>query len=1173
MRLRRIGAQSILHYDTLNLDFGEGVAALHILYGHNETGKSTLLNLLLDLLFGGTIRKESGDYYDTRSRIEGLLEYTGGSPLLVQRKKNRNRLTLNVDNTPELIEEQLARCLGGYDRDRFTLLFGFNHQRLRDGGQSLLKSGGHAGVSLFEAGGGIQYLQNLLGRLSVRSGELLDSTFHARSVKLLNKAWRAYRDAETAVRKGSMRGEDWRRKRDEINSLERQVNALKADLQKSQREQAKLQRISRVRSMITELRTIRDNLLGMGEVITLSVELDQRIPELIKWRVEELKELDGLEKDRLRQVKMSQEILLDPLVLEFAGEIEILNEGLQQYVTKKTEELPASEEKLRIRRGDAENLLKSIAPDVSLDGVERLRIQYADEESITSLADNLKQTRLDVNREQQDYDELVTEHVRIENALKEFGAIQDISGFRRQINRVREQVNIKEDIAQKSTAIEQKRQELNRLLQGQTLWSGSLEQLSGLSIPLRETMDQYAQLWLGAQKNCNDWDRNLKSEQDNLATVKNDLEVLELAGHVPVEADLEEARAQRDKGWSLVKQVWQDDLPEACDKVQSFAGDVTLADSFESAMKQADRISDTMRRDSERSVRRALFLLKKEQTERAINGLLDKRNGLEKEFDQLVKAWYQEWKPCRIQPKTPAEMKDWVSNYYQPLVQVMGEVQLMELQLERLNQERDSYILALHEASGEVKYQPPLNLGLRTLLECCDEFVNGIEEKERNRQAYLGLRKENQKKLEDQGRTLVSKRIQLDGLQAEWEEFCRRYPSLPQKDDVANAYIRELKKLFDCVKEINGLQLEIAAKQKACQVFETEAYELAKHLGEQVTASLVLWVRHVRERLASARTADNLLKQIQTELQQIEEKIQGVRSNLSEYESELQQLQEKYDCTVVDSLSELVSRSKAYKELDADHKRNEQSVIQVGDGLSVAELEAELSELEHPDELPVQLAQLEAGIQDLSGSLDKDKERLQGLKVEFCNLDGSNADAAIKAQQAEQYLAEVDQHWNEYLRVELARRFLQRTIDEFREQNQSTILGRASNIFRRLTLNKYLELTVEYDGDTPYLEAIHSDGIKRRVHQLSDGTLDQLFLSLRLAFVEQHLLDNSDPLPLIMDDILVNFDDKRTKATLEVLHELAEKTQILYFTHHQSVVESARGMADAGRLLLHTLEK
>ena len=84
---------------------------------------------------------------------------------------------------------------------------------------------------------------------------------------------------------------------------------------------------------------------------------------------------------------------------------------------------------------------------------------------------------------------------------------------------------------------------------------------------------------------------------------------------------------------------------------------------------------------------------------------------------------------------------------------------------------------------------------------------------------------------------------------------------------------------------------------------------------------------------------------------------------------------------------------------------------------------------------------------------------------------------------------------------------------------------------------------------------------------LSDGTRDQLFLSLRLAGIEQHLLDR-EPVPLIIDDVLVTFDDARARSTLKCLVELADKTQVLLFTHHRHVVDLARDV-NPGTLVHH----
>ncbi|WP_437587987.1 AAA family ATPase [Sorangium sp. So ce1000] len=87
---------------------------------------------------------------------------------------------------------------------------------------------------------------------------------------------------------------------------------------------------------------------------------------------------------------------------------------------------------------------------------------------------------------------------------------------------------------------------------------------------------------------------------------------------------------------------------------------------------------------------------------------------------------------------------------------------------------------------------------------------------------------------------------------------------------------------------------------------------------------------------------------------------------------------------------------------------------------------------------------------------------------------------------------------------------------------------------------------------------------------LSDGTRDQLYLALRLASLEHHAR-TGEPMPLILDDILIHFDDDRARAALAVLGELAATTQVLFFTHHARLCELAREAVPADVLREHRL--
>ena len=79
---------------------------------------------------------------------------------------------------------------------------------------------------------------------------------------------------------------------------------------------------------------------------------------------------------------------------------------------------------------------------------------------------------------------------------------------------------------------------------------------------------------------------------------------------------------------------------------------------------------------------------------------------------------------------------------------------------------------------------------------------------------------------------------------------------------------------------------------------------------------------------------------------------------------------------------------------------------------------------------------------------------------------------------------------------------------------------------------------------------------------MSDGTRDQLYLALRLATLSEYVSKKSEPIPFIVDDILIHFDDQRAMATLKVLGELSKSVQVILFTHHPHVADLAAKAGD-----------
>src|SRR5205807_9176528 len=128
-------------------------------------------------------------------------------------------------------------------------------------------------------------------------------------------------------------------------------------------------------------------------------------------------------------------------------------------------------------------------------------------------------------------------------------------------------------------------------------------------------------------------------------------------------------------------------------------------------------------------------------------------------------------------------------------------------------------------------------------------------------------------------------------------------------------------------------------------------------------------------------------------------------------------------------------------------------------------------------------------------------------------------------------------------------------IESYRKKNQGLILTRASELFAHLTIGHHSGLTSDFgDDDKPVLVAIRRSGERVRVEGLSDGARDQMYLALRLAAIEHHVTTVA-PCPVIFDDLLINSDDTRHPAALQIIGELAKCTQVLFFTHHRRLAE------------------
>ena len=163
MRLRRLDLERYGRFTDRSFDFGERWDGpdLHVVYGPNEAGKSTLFNGFLDLLYG---IKPNSDYgflhpYPTM-RIAAALDVGGAEREVVRIKKPANSL---LDPTGRALPEAvLSSALGGIGRDAYRAMFSLDDDSLEGGGKAILDSRGDLGELLFSASAGLADLSRRL---------------------------------------------------------------------------------------------------------------------------------------------------------------------------------------------------------------------------------------------------------------------------------------------------------------------------------------------------------------------------------------------------------------------------------------------------------------------------------------------------------------------------------------------------------------------------------------------------------------------------------------------------------------------------------------------------------------------------------------------------------------------------------------------------------------------------------------------------------------------------------------------------------------------------------------------------------------------------------------------------------------------------------------------------
>lgn len=176
----------------------------------------------------------------------------------------------------------------------------------------------------------------------------------------------------------------------------------------------------------------------------------------------------------------------------------------------------------------------------------------------------------------------------------------------------------------------------------------------------------------------------------------------------------------------------------------------------------------------------------------------------------------------------------------------------------------------------------------------------------------------------------------------------------------------------------------------------------------------------------------------------------------------------------------------------------------------------------------------------------------------------TSADLAKLEMDAGSLRAELDAAVETWRTTTLARALIDDTQREFERNRQPAVLAEASRTFALVTQGRYDR--VVQDENAREIAVLDARGGRRTVDALSRGTAEQLYLCIRLALASE-FGRRSEPLPLVLDDVFVNFDPERARAMAQVVAQFAENQQVLAFTCHPSTRDLLLGVAPEAGLV------
>lgn len=1174
MKILEISLKAFGPFNDVYIDLSKGNEGLHIIYGPNEAGKSSALRALRQMFYGIPVRSTDNFIHPyAKMRIGASIQHSDGEILEFIRRKGDKKTLRATDDKTVMDEAIMHRFLNGIDVDLFTTMFGIDHTDLVNGGKEIIQGGGNIGQVIFAAGSGIANLRKVQNELQDEADELFKPSGKN---PLINESINKIKENRKKIRDTQLPGSEWLKHDQTLQEALKNIQNIEQELTVARKEKHRLERIQEALPYITQRMDLMEQLKDYESVVILPENFgEQRRDLLSKLQIAENEYNQAIINSKNIQNDIDKLKISDSL-LKNSEQIENIYQELGGY-NKASKDRIKLQTQLDVLRSEAKQILLGLRDDLTIEEAESLRINKNETVLIKDLGVKYERIVTLLESSKEEIPKLNHQIKDIENQLKGLSVPRQIDNLINAISQASEYGPLEQQCLQEIMEIQSDLKTLENKMNKQTLWSGAIEGFEQLPIPSQTTIDRFEDIINSADQKILSLKSDISTFENNLLDTEKKIEELKLEQEVPTEEDLRSARETRDQGCQIVLSSMEGNISsekETKDFIIKFPASRSLSKAFEESIGLADEIADRLRREADRVATHAKLLSDEADLRNKLSISKSELSVSQNSKKTILEEWKDEWASSNISPKSPKEMRAWAIEHHD-IITTFADIRNRKSRTDQLKANIDSRHHTLDQCFRAIS-EPEANIN-ETLNDLIQRGRNIIDKENKLHTKRDGLQTQKAQKesaLFESKLKVEKNEKELLEWQKNWEKAVSPLgldsDSIPSQ---ANAVMDDLKNLFDKLREADTLQKRINGIDNDTSAFTLKANQIITEVAKDLMGLQVdKLVIELNNRLNETRNASSTKLTLENQLIIENSRIKESEKKITDLKTSLEIMCKEASCKGYENLPDAERLSEIKLKKENELKIVEEQLHKLSAGVSIEDFVKEALKVD-PDVIDDQINRLSENIDNLTTEKSHLDQTIGSERTELRKMDGS-AQAASMAEETQLILGGLEKYIEKYARLRIAACVLNEAIERFREKNQAPILKRANSFFAQITNKAFEGIRAEFDeSGKPVIVGIRN-GAKEivGVEGMSDGTADQLYLALRLAGLEEYL-DKNEPIPFIIDDILIKFDNARALEALKALEILSMKTQIIFFTHHSHIVDLAEKNIDPTILIKHELRE